>query len=125
MAAPLVLAQPTPGEDPGAVGPALTAVFATVKEALAAERPVVIVLDDRDLLGQGSVVDATIATGLLGLSRALALEGAKPGWSVNVVTHRGEADAAPVREAIEWLGGSGLSGQFLRVGTEQLGKVWP
>jgi len=125
LAAPLVLRQPVLGEDLDGVTAALTGAFAEVRAAVLDERPVVLVLDDRDLLGQGGVVDAGVATGMLGLVRAFALEGVKPGWRVNAVTHRGDAEDAAVVEAVAWLGGSGLSGQLLRVGTDHLGKVWP
>ncbi|HZO05609.1 MAG TPA: hypothetical protein VFB52_04425 [Solirubrobacterales bacterium] len=122
MAEPLILAQP-PAADLDAITPLLTAAFATARDAVIAERPVVVLLDDRDLLGQREVADAALATGLLGLVRALALEGAKPGWRVNAVAHRDEEEAA--RGAAEWLAGSALSGQLIRVGAAHLGKVSP
>lgn len=125
MPEPLLLRQPTLDGDLDRVTKALTGAFAEVKAAVLAERPVVVVLDDGDLLGQGDVVDAALATGLLGLTRAFALEGAKPGWRVNVVSHRCAADAEPVRAAAAWLAASGLSGQLVRVGSDHLGKVWP
>jgi NAD(P)-dependent dehydrogenase (short-subunit alcohol dehydrogenase family) len=121
MAAPLIVEQPAAELD--TVTEVLTAVFAEVKAAVLAERPVVVLVED--LLGQGDVVDASVAAGLLGLVRAFALEGAKPGWRVNAVSHRREDDAAASRDAAEWLAGSDLSGQLIRVGTAHLGKVWP
>lgn len=123
MSAPLIVEQPAAGLD--SVTQVLTEAFAAVKEAVSAERPVVILVEDGDLLGQGAVVDASVATGLLGLARAFALEGAKPGWRVNVVSHRGADDLVAAREAAGWLAGSDLSGQLIRVGTAHLGKVWP
>jgi hypothetical protein len=125
MAAPLVIEQPSAGDDPDRIGAALTAVFVAAREAVLDQRPVVLLLDDRDLLGQGAVGDAGVATGMLGLARALALEGAKPGWRVNVVSHRGGDDAGAVEDAVAWVGGSELSGQLIRVGTDHLGRVWP
>lgn len=125
MAPPLVIRQPSVGDDLDRIGPALTAVFAEVRAAVLDDVPVVLVLDDRDLLGQGTVGDAGVATGLLGLSRALALEGAKPGWRLNVVSHRGDAYGSAVGEAVSWIGASTLSGQLIRVGTDHLGRVSP
>jgi hypothetical protein len=125
MADVLVLRQPSLGDDLDGVTAALTAAFAEIRAAVLAERPVILVLDDRDLLGQGGVVDAALATGMLGLVRAFALEGVKPGWRVNAVTHRGDPEASAVVETAAWVGDSGLSGQLLRVGTDHLGKVWP
>lgn len=125
MAAPLIVRQPRLGDDLDAVTASLTAAFTQIRSAVLDERPVVVVIDDRDLLGQGTVVDAGVATAMLGLVRAFALEGAKPGWKVNAVTHRGGAEEREVEGAIAWLGSSGLSGQLLRVGTDHLGRVWP
>jgi hypothetical protein len=125
VAETLTLSQPAVGEDLDQVTDVLTRAFAEVRAAVLEERPVVVVLDDRDLLGQGSVVDAGVAAGLLGLVRAFALEGAKPGWKVNVVTQRGEEDAQAAQEAADWLAASGLSGQLIRIGTDHLGRVWP
>lgn len=123
MAEPLIIDQPRV-EGLDAVTAALTEAFAAAREAVAAERPVVVLLADADLLGQGEVVDAAIAAGLLGLSRAFALEGAKPGWKVNAVSYSAGAEAQ-ARETAAWVAGSGLSGQLLRAGEAHLGKVWP
>jgi NAD(P)-dependent dehydrogenase (short-subunit alcohol dehydrogenase family) len=102
----------------------LTDAFVRMRGALVDGRPVVVLLDDGDLLGQGEPVDAAVANGLLGLVRAFALEGAREGWRVNAVTRRG-ADQ-PVDETIRMLlDGPPLTGQLLRIGTEQIGKVSP
>lgn len=122
MAEPLILDQPS-AADLDAVTGVLTEAFAALKAAVLEERPAVLLLDDGDLLGQGETIDAAVASGLLGLMRAFALEGAKPGWRVNAVTHRG--DPAAAREAAGWLASSELSGQLIRVGTAHLGKVSP
>jgi hypothetical protein len=123
MATSLIIEQPAADLD--SVTKVLTEAFAAVKEAVSAERPVVVLVEDGDLLGQGEIIDASVATGLLGLVRAFALEGAKPGWRVNAVSHRGADDLVAAREAAEWLAGSDLSGQLIRVGTAHIGKVWP
>ena len=123
--APVVIKQPSLGEDLEGVTAALTRAFAEARAAVEAGSPVVLLLDDRDLLGQGGVVDASVATAMLGLMRAFALEGAKPDWRVNAVSHRGDPEAEAVAEAVAFLGASGLSGQLLRIGTEHLGKVQP
>jgi NAD(P)-dependent dehydrogenase (short-subunit alcohol dehydrogenase family) len=121
---PLVLRPTAVGDDLDAVTPALTGTFVKARAALEAGRPVAVVLDERDLLGQRSPLDAAVATGLLGMVRTLAIEGAKPGWRVNVVAG-GEGDEAAVEEAVATLAGSSLSGQVLQVGGANLGKVVP
>ena len=121
---PLVLRPAAVGDDLDAVTPALTGAFAEARAALEAGRPVAVVVDARDLLGQRSPLDAAIATGLLGMVRTLAIEGAKPGWRINVVAG-GEGDAAAVEETVAMLAGSSLSGQLLQVGGANLGKLVP
>jgi NAD(P)-dependent dehydrogenase (short-subunit alcohol dehydrogenase family) len=83
----------------------------------------VVVLDAADLLGQGSPLDAAVATALLGMVRTLGIEGAKPGWRVNVVAG-GAEDAAAIEETVAMLAGSSsLTGQLLQVGGANLGKL--
>jgi NAD(P)-dependent dehydrogenase (short-subunit alcohol dehydrogenase family) len=121
----LVLRPGSVGDDLDSVTPALTGAFVAAREALQAGRPVAVVLDARDLLGQGSPLDAAVATGLLGMVRTLGIEGAKPGWRVNVVAG-GEGDGAGVEEAVAMLGRSNsITGQLLQVGGANLGKVVP
>ena len=130
-----------PGEDPGAVTRVLTDAFVAAREALEARRPVVVVLAAGDLLGQGDPLDAAVATGLLGMVRTLGIEGAKPGWRINVIAGPGlaedgeeeefgvapEAEAAdeedPVALTIGMLADSELTGQLLQVGGANLGKL--
>jgi NAD(P)-dependent dehydrogenase (short-subunit alcohol dehydrogenase family) len=114
-----VLQQEPVGEDPGAVTRALTEAFVAARDGLEAGRPVVIVLAAGDLLGQGDPLDAAVATGLLGMVRTLGIEGAKPGWRINVVAVA-DGDPAPT---VAMLADSELTGQLLQVGGANLGKV--
>jgi NAD(P)-dependent dehydrogenase (short-subunit alcohol dehydrogenase family) len=136
-----VLRQGPLGDDLGAVTQALTDAFVAVREALEARRPVVVVVAAGDLLGQGDPLDAAVATGLLGMVRTLGIEGAKPGWRINVVAGPGVAaeqaegrlavapddEAAdeedPVALTIAMLAESVLTGQLLQVGGANLGKL--
>jgi NAD(P)-dependent dehydrogenase (short-subunit alcohol dehydrogenase family) len=119
----LVLRPAAVGDDPGAVTRALTAAFAEIRAALEAGRPVVVVLEAADLLGQGSPLDAAVAAALLGMVRTLGIEGAKPGWRVNVVAG-GAEDVAAIEETVAMLAGSSsLTGQLLQVGGANLGKL--
>ena len=124
MAEPLVWRQEPVGESLDAVTPTLTDAFVAVREAVADERPVVVVVDGADLLGQGASADAAVATGLLGMIRTFAIEGTKPGWSVNLVASR-EGHEQEAEAAVAMLAASGLSGQVIEVGTAHLGKVVP
>jgi NAD(P)-dependent dehydrogenase (short-subunit alcohol dehydrogenase family) len=136
-----VLRQGPLGSDPGEVTSALTEAFVAAREALEARRPVVVVLAAGDLLGQGAPLDAAVATGLLGMVRTLAIEGAKPGWRINVVAGPGVAAGggegdlaiAPIDEAadeedpvaltIAMVLDSELTGQLLQAGGANLGKL--
>lgn len=120
----LVFEPNMPGEDLDALGPALTGAFTTVRDALEAGDPVAVVLSAADLEGQGTPLDAALATGILGMVRTLAIEGAKPGWRVNVVA-AGEAGEAAVEATLAALATSPLSGQLLQTGGANLGKVVP
>ncbi len=120
----LVLRPLSVGDDLDAVTPALTSAFLAAREALGAGRSVAVVVDAWDLLGQGSPLDAAVATGLLGMVRTLGIEGVKPGWSINVVAG-GEGEEAAVEETVAMLAGSSLTGQLLQVGGANLGKVVP
>jgi hypothetical protein len=122
VSAALVIRQPSTGGSIERITPVLTEVFAAMRDGLLAGRPVVVVLEDRDLLGQGDVDAAAVANGALGLVRALAMEGVRDGWVINAVTHRD--GQGPVEATIAALAGlGGLSGQLLRVGSAQLGKA--
>jgi NAD(P)-dependent dehydrogenase (short-subunit alcohol dehydrogenase family) len=125
---PAVLRPEGLGDDPGAVTRALTEAFVAAREALEVGRPVAVVVAAGDLLGQGSPLDAAVATGLLGMVRTLAIEGAKPGWRINVVAGPGVAadggeDDPAVAETIAMLADSSLTGQLLQVGGANLGKL--
>jgi hypothetical protein len=136
----LLVLRPEPlGDDPGEVTQALTGAFAAAREALGAGRPVAVVVAEGDLLGQGNPLNAAVATGLLGMVRTLAIEGAKPGWLINVVAGPGVAEdwrhlaVAPEDEAADeedpvaltvgTLAESQLTGQLLQVGGANLGKL--
>jgi hypothetical protein len=102
----------------------LTAAFERIRAALARGEPVVVVLDERDVAGVGEPAAAALAHGLLGLARALALEGRKPGWRIAVLAAPPDLDPDERRRWIVQLAGSSsASGTLLRVGDEHVGRV--
>jgi len=121
-AEPTVLRPGPLGDDPGALTPALTDAFVAARDALEAGRAVVVVVAARDLMGQGAPLDAALATGLLGMVRTLAIEGAKPGWRINVVA-AGEGSEDAVERTVATVAGSELTGQLLQIGGANLGKL--
>jgi NAD(P)-dependent dehydrogenase (short-subunit alcohol dehydrogenase family) len=92
--------------------------FTAARAALLAGHAVVFEVDGADLLGHGTPADAAVASALVGLTRALALEGARAGWSVNVVARQAGAPAD-----VSFLAGHGLTGQLLHAGLGHLGRV--
>ncbi len=122
MAGQLVLRPVMPGDDLDALGPALTGAFTEARAALEEGRPVVVLLRAADLEGQGTPVDAALATGILGMVRTLGIEGAKPGWRINVVA-AGEGEEEAVEETVAIVAGSALRGQLVQTGGANLGKV--
>jgi len=116
-AEPVVLEQ-SPVSSLEEVAPALLEQFRAARSAVTSGRAVVIEVEGSDLLGQGSVAAAAVASGLLGMARALALEGVEPGWTVNVVA-RGDGRTLDV----EGLTAQGATGQVIRAGNGHLGKV--
>ncbi len=117
------LVRQAPCPDLSAIGGQLRAAFESTRAALAAEDSVVIIVRSSDLLGQGTLEDAAVASGLLGLMRAVVFEGGAKGWCVNVVaTATGEDPPAEVLAALSL---PGITGQVLNLNTAAVGKVVP
>lgn len=102
----------------------LLVAFEAARDALAAERAVVVVVRERDLLGHGDPIEAALAHALVGLVRALATEGARAGWTLNALAVAEDTPAAErevwVRRLGEPEGGAGL---VVRLGRDHLGRV--
>jgi hypothetical protein len=105
------------------VGARLREAFQVVQESMADETPVVLCVDGPALLGQASPEDAAVATGMVGLARAVAFEGATKGWSIAVLAVDPGEDPGP--ELVRLAAMPALSGQVLNVSTGALGKVVP
>jgi prolyl-tRNA editing enzyme YbaK/EbsC (Cys-tRNA(Pro) deacylase) len=116
-------------EPPAAVGvddleAVLTRAFEAVRAALERGEAVVVVLDERDVQGAGDPAAAALAHGLLGLARALALEGRKPGWRIAVLAAPRELDGDERQRWVAHLAASAAaSGTLVRLGGEHLGRV--
>lgn len=100
--------------------------FHLTKEAAAAGGPIVYVLSQPDLLGQGGALGAMRAAALLSAMRSLALEGARDGLRANAVAVGADPDAVDVAALIRMLLASpGVSGELVRVNAIHVGKVLP
>ncbi len=102
----------------------LLSAFVALRDALVAGRAVVVVVRDGDLLGHGAAADAALAGGLVGMARALAIEGTRDAWQINVLS-LSPAVTEPDRET--WVRRlsepAGASGELFRLGELHLGKV--
>ncbi len=102
----------------------LAVAFSLAREAIDTGESVVLVVDGPDLLGQGTLTDAAVATGMLGLMRALTFEGGSKGWHVNLVAvdPGGDLDPALLVAASSI---PSLTGQVLNASGGHLGKIVP
>lgn len=102
----------------------LARAFSSIRAAIDEGEAVVVVLDDRDVQGVGDPAQAALAHGLLGLVRALATEGRKPGWRIAAMSSTGAVEPAERQRWIDHLSESGsIAGSLVRLGGEHLGRV--
>jgi len=119
-----VVIRQVPATSLDTVGTQLREAFLRARDAIESGDAVVLVVDAPDLLGQGSVEDAAVAAGLLGLMRALAFEGAASQWRVNLIAVERGANAPADLMAIAGESES-LRGQVLNASSGHIGKVIP
>jgi hypothetical protein len=102
----------------------LARAFEFLRQGVLNGYAVVVALDEEHVQGTGDVASAALAHGLIGLVRAFALEGRKPGWRVSAVSFPSDIDG---RERVEWTERLAEShagaGALLRLGGEHLGRV--
>jgi hypothetical protein len=120
----MLIYEPSPQVTRDTLEDELVRAFNMIRSALARGDAVVVSLDERDVQAVGEVPDAALAHGLLGLVRALALEGRKPGWRIAVLSSPRALDPEERLAWIERLAASpGASGSLVRLGGEHLGRV--
>lgn len=119
-------AQPV-GDDWAEVRAELERAFQMSRAAAQAEQSFVYVVHHDDLLGRRGPGNAMVATGLLSAARTAALEGAKKGWTANVVAYDDEARPDLVDGWAERLvaDSEGVTGEVIRIGPTHLGKALP
>jgi hypothetical protein len=88
MTTEVAVIEATPLDGLDDLEPALLDAFLRARDAVTGGRSVVAVVRDADLLGHCEPADAAFANGLVGLVRALATEGIREGWTVNVARRR-------------------------------------
>lgn len=112
-----------PDLDAIAVRSSVVSAFELVQEAVLGGEAVVLVVPAADLVGQRGPERGALAGALVGLARALAFEGARSGWSVNVLALPDglELDDDEAARRVP----EDASGQVLTLGTALVGKVAP
>jgi hypothetical protein len=104
----------------------LERVFRLSREAAQSETSFVYVVKTDHLLGRGGVGNAMVATGLLSAARTAALEGARKGWSANVIAIDDDTGVGQVESlATELLASPAITGELIRFGPGHLGKALP
>lgn len=109
--------------DAHAVRAAVVSAFERVRDAVLAGEAVVLIVPSGDIIGHGGPERGALAGALVGLARAVAFEGARPGWTINVLAVPDglelDDDGAVGRVP------EGVSGQVITLGTALIGKVGP
>jgi hypothetical protein len=111
-------------EDWAAVLAELTRAFEVSRSSAQGEGSIVYVVRQDDLLGRRGAGNAMVACGLLSAARTAALEGARKGWTANVVAFDDVADRAMVEAwARRLLDDGAVNGELIRVGSGHIGKT--
>ena len=112
------------GEDWAGVLAELTRAFELSRAAAQAEVSFVYVVRQDDLLGSRGAGNAMVAAGLLSAARTAALEGARKGWTANVVAYDEDDDPSSVQTWAQRLLEAGdVTGELVRVGPGHVGKT--
>ncbi len=110
-------------EDWASVLAELTRAFEAARSVAQGEESIVYVVRQDDLLGRRGAGNAMVACGLLSAARTAALEGARKGWTANVVAFD-EADRSVVEAwADRLLDDGSVNGELIRVGSGHIGKT--
>lgn len=114
------------GDDWAWIRTELTRAFEVSRASAQAEESFVYVVRQDDLLGRRGPGNAMVATGLLSAARTAALEGARKGWTANVVAYDEGTDPEAVHAwARRMLEAGDVSGELVRVGAGHIGKTLP
>lgn len=115
------------GDDWPEVRVELARAFTMARSAAQAEESFVFVVHHDDLLGRRGAGNAMVAAGILSAARTAAIEGARKGWTANVIAFDDDADPELVRGWAERLAedSEGVTGEVVRIGSSHLGKALP
>jgi hypothetical protein len=101
----------------------LTRAFDATRSVARGEESIVYVVRQDDLLGRRGSGNAMVACGLLSAARTAALEGARKGWTANVVAFDEAERSAAEGWAHRLLDDGSVNGELIRVGSGHIGKT--
>jgi len=101
----------------------LTRAFDATRSVARGEESIVYVVRQDDLLGRRGSGNAMVACGLLSAARTAALEGARNGWTANVVAFDEAERSAAEGWAHRLLDDGSVNGELIRVGSGHIGKT--
>jgi hypothetical protein len=110
-------------EDWASVLAELTRAFEASRSVAQVEESIVYVVRQDDLLGRRGAGNAMVACGLLSAARTAAMEGARKGWTANVVAFDEEERSVAEGWARRLLDDSSVNGELIRVGSGHIGKT--
>ena len=112
------------GDDWARVRAELTRAFEVSRASAQAGESFVYVVRQDDLLGRRGPGNAMVATGLLSAARTAALEGARKGWTANVVSFDEGTDPEAVQAWARRLIEPGdVTGDLVHLGPGHVGKT--
>jgi hypothetical protein len=110
-------------EDWASVLAELTRAFEAARSVAQGEESIVYVVRQDDLLGRRGAGNAMVACGLLSAARTAALEGARKGWTANVVAFDEGERSVVEAWADRLLADGSVNGELMRVGSGHIGKT--
>lgn len=113
-------------DDWSEVSTELFGVYEFSQGAARAGKPLIYLVRTDDLLGRRGPGMAMVATGVLSAARTLALEMAKTGVPVNVLSVEEDTKSAAIDAWIRHLSApDGPTGEIVRLGSGHIGKALP
>lgn len=112
------------GDDWAHVADELREAFAGSQEAARNEESIVYVVRNDDLLGRSGPARAMVSAGLVSGARTAALEGARKGWTANVVAYDEViAPGTVLQRALAILDDGIITGELVHLGPGHIGKA--
>lgn len=104
----------------------LVDVFELSKQAILAHAPVVYLVETAAVLGRASVLNSSVATGLVGAARIFAFEGKRTDDYATVISYDAGQPANTIVEAVQFVMSTRSAlGQVVSLGTEHVGAMLP